>query len=285
MITTAYRFTGKERDAESGNDYFGARYYGSNMGRFMSPDPSGLFFANPMNPQSLNLYSYAQNNPLINIDPTGLDCVYFNDAGDAAESVDHHSSSGECGKTGGDWVNGTVDQKNVVANGEGGFNITSSDSSNVYYTKVTAPDSSNNANGTCFGNCASDYAQDSLSRIDSMIVTGSLDSFLHWLPLNGAPGHAGAQVPLSWPFDLRTNNYCGPGGAGVPLNGNDWACAVHDYNYNILGAAGKPFAAWTGTGSVLENGVLAQANNNLVNNVDSSAEGRAIKAIFATRRF
>ena len=30
--------TGKERDTESGNDYFGARYYASSMGRFMSPD-------------------------------------------------------------------------------------------------------------------------------------------------------------------------------------------------------------------------------------------------------
>ena len=32
------RFTGKERDQESGNDYFGARYYASSMGRFLSPD-------------------------------------------------------------------------------------------------------------------------------------------------------------------------------------------------------------------------------------------------------
>ena len=32
-------FTGKERDGESGNDYFGARYYNSAMGRFLSPDP------------------------------------------------------------------------------------------------------------------------------------------------------------------------------------------------------------------------------------------------------
>jgi RHS repeat-associated protein len=37
-----YKFTGKERDTESGNDYFGARYYSSSMGRFLSPDPSGL---------------------------------------------------------------------------------------------------------------------------------------------------------------------------------------------------------------------------------------------------
>jgi RHS repeat-associated protein len=31
------KFTGKERDTESGNDYFGARYYSSAMGRWMSP--------------------------------------------------------------------------------------------------------------------------------------------------------------------------------------------------------------------------------------------------------
>jgi RHS repeat-associated protein len=31
-------FTGKERDAENGNDYFGARYFASTMGRFLSPD-------------------------------------------------------------------------------------------------------------------------------------------------------------------------------------------------------------------------------------------------------
>ena len=46
------------------------------MGRFMSPDPFSLYFANPMNPQSLNLCNYGLNNPLINADPTGLDCVY-----------------------------------------------------------------------------------------------------------------------------------------------------------------------------------------------------------------
>jgi RHS repeat-associated protein len=38
---TEHHFTGKERDTESGNDYFGARYYSSAMGRWMSPDPLG----------------------------------------------------------------------------------------------------------------------------------------------------------------------------------------------------------------------------------------------------
>jgi len=37
-VLSASRCTGKERDAESGLDYFGARYFSSNMGRWMSPD-------------------------------------------------------------------------------------------------------------------------------------------------------------------------------------------------------------------------------------------------------
>jgi len=72
-----YVFTGKERDTESGNDYFGARYYGSSMGRFTSPDPVLITTERLMNPQQLNLYAYVANNPLRFIDPTGeiLQCV------------------------------------------------------------------------------------------------------------------------------------------------------------------------------------------------------------------
>jgi RHS repeat-associated protein len=68
-------FTGKERDTESGLDYFGARYYGSNMGRWMSPDwdssPVAIPYADRTNPQSFNLYSYVGNNPLSRTDPDG----------------------------------------------------------------------------------------------------------------------------------------------------------------------------------------------------------------------
>jgi RHS repeat-associated protein len=69
---TEHHFTGKERDPESGNDYFGARYYASSIGRWTTPDPSGLFFADPTNPQSLNLYGYVNNNPANSIDTGGL---------------------------------------------------------------------------------------------------------------------------------------------------------------------------------------------------------------------
>jgi RHS repeat-associated protein len=68
---TEQHFTGKERDTESGNDYFGARYYGSSIGRFLSPDPL-LNSGRPDNPQSWNRYAYVLNNPLIVTDPTGL---------------------------------------------------------------------------------------------------------------------------------------------------------------------------------------------------------------------
>lgn len=72
---TPLHYTGKERDSESGNDYFGARYYASSMGRFMSPDWSAKVepvpYAKLDDPQSLNLYVYAHNNPLRNVDVDG----------------------------------------------------------------------------------------------------------------------------------------------------------------------------------------------------------------------
>ena len=64
-----YKFTGYERDSETGLDYAFARYYNSRMGRFMSADPlSGAIGA----PQSHNRYSYVVNNPHNLVDPSGL---------------------------------------------------------------------------------------------------------------------------------------------------------------------------------------------------------------------
>jgi RHS repeat-associated protein len=70
-----YKFTGKERDSESGLDNFGARYDASSLGRFMTPDWSAkaepVPYAKIENPQTLNLYAYVENNPLRYVDVDG----------------------------------------------------------------------------------------------------------------------------------------------------------------------------------------------------------------------
>ncbi len=72
---TEHLFTGKERDQESGNDYFEARYYSSAMGRFLSPDWSAKVqpvpYAKLDDPQTLNLYAYVGNNPMDRVDADG----------------------------------------------------------------------------------------------------------------------------------------------------------------------------------------------------------------------
>jgi RHS repeat-associated protein len=68
------KFTSKERDVETGLDYFGARYFASNQGRFTSPDPLSAS-ARPENPKTWNRYVYVLNNPVRLIDPNGLEEV------------------------------------------------------------------------------------------------------------------------------------------------------------------------------------------------------------------
>ena len=103
-LPCAYKFTGKERDTESGLDNFDFRYYSSSMGRFMKPDePFGGWDQN--DPQSFNLYSYVRNSPTVNVDPDGHDCVYFSGGGSP------YVKTGDCfsDKDEGIYVNGSVD--------------------------------------------------------------------------------------------------------------------------------------------------------------------------------
>jgi RHS repeat-associated protein len=66
--STNYKFTGYERDAETGFDYAFARYYNSTLGRFMSPDPLAGSIADP---QTLNRYAYVGNSATNFADPSG----------------------------------------------------------------------------------------------------------------------------------------------------------------------------------------------------------------------
>jgi RHS repeat-associated protein len=88
-----YKFTGKERDAETQNDDFGARYYSASFGRWLSADwsedPDPLPYADLANPQELNLYSMVTNNPQSFADPDGHDA----DAGSMESSAASDSAT------------------------------------------------------------------------------------------------------------------------------------------------------------------------------------------------
>lgn len=63
-VPKRYRYTGRERDAETGLSYHGARYYAPWLGRWTSPDQAGTS-------ESLSPYVYVGNNPLRLVDPGG----------------------------------------------------------------------------------------------------------------------------------------------------------------------------------------------------------------------
>jgi RHS repeat-associated protein len=127
-------FTGKERDAESGLDNFTARYFGSSLGRFMTPDPMG---GHQEDPQTLNKYAYVRNNPVTLTDPTGLDfnlncdknngttCQgghqYYQDKnGDYKETVVKSDDKGNLTDQSGNKYSGTVDAGGVHFSSDGG---------------------------------------------------------------------------------------------------------------------------------------------------------------------
>ncbi len=66
--TTRYLFTGREFNRDSGLYYYRARFYDSAIGRFISEDPIGFGGGD------MNRYRYVGNNPLSNVDPSGLEC-------------------------------------------------------------------------------------------------------------------------------------------------------------------------------------------------------------------
>jgi len=102
-MSKASHFTGKERDLESGLDYFGARYFTSNMGRFLSPDwaakPEPVPYSKLDNPQSLNLYAYVGNNPLSDVDLDGHGPPAFADGGSLLAPASSQPTANALGQT------------------------------------------------------------------------------------------------------------------------------------------------------------------------------------------
>lgn len=89
------KFTGKERDAETGLDYFGARYFSGAQGRFTTVDPSMLSTV-MANPESWNRYAYALHNPLRYVDPNGELWIASGDANNPYSCVDECEKNQTC---------------------------------------------------------------------------------------------------------------------------------------------------------------------------------------------
>lgn len=84
------------------------------QGRWPSPDPAGLAAANPANPQSWNRYAYALNNPLLFVDPSGLDACYKPDTHGDYQPDPSIRTATECNASGGIWVTSNA---SVTVNG------------------------------------------------------------------------------------------------------------------------------------------------------------------------
>jgi RHS repeat-associated protein len=201
-------FTGQERDQESGNDYFQARHYSNSMGSFLSPDPSGLYYADSANPQSFNLYSYVRNNPLINVDPTGLDCLYFNNDGSL-----NRNEPGDCDSPDDDghYVDGTVDTSSLKYNPITGNYL-------YNYTPYDDDDDDDDSGPPTIGTGVLVGVGDPIT-----ITVPIADYVLSW---------AGSQTtPLTPGFPWTYGHWAGPGGRGIPVNDVDAGAMVHDYCY------------------------------------------------------
>ena len=98
--TTDWSFTGQNQDTLPNLYDFQFRRYSPVQGRWISPDPLGVEGASLMNPQSLNRYSYVQNNPLALLDPLGLVCSAPYGQGQSRDSECNNGNSGGGGGSG-----------------------------------------------------------------------------------------------------------------------------------------------------------------------------------------
>ena len=116
-----YKFTGLERDAESGLDKTLTRMYTSNMGRWLSADRRG---GHTGNPQSLNRYAYVLNNPSTLTDPLGLEdvsCTTNEDGSIDCPTIYSNSTADGGGTGGGDQSGTSSPPDSSVSTGTSGF--------------------------------------------------------------------------------------------------------------------------------------------------------------------
>ncbi|HEX6715743.1 MAG TPA: RHS repeat-associated core domain-containing protein [Pyrinomonadaceae bacterium] len=156
------QFTSKERDIETGLDYFGARYFASTQGRFTSPDPFSIiqlrqrasndektrsaFMQFIGDPRRWNRFAYAINSPLVFTDKTGLDIMV----------IENHATGGRPGHSS---DSNPMGHTAIAISGRGVYSMGNAD-------KELQRDSKNNI----LGGSVKDYLERELPRRDTTII-------------------------------------------------------------------------------------------------------------------
>jgi hypothetical protein len=172
----------------------------------MSPDTSQLFYADQTNPQSLNLYAYVRNNPLMNTDPSGMECVWDDGSYDAADDKDTGSSE-KCSGQGGTWVDPNLFENSLLTNGQ---------NANIQYGQW-----SGQANSTIASSWLTPSSTTNATPDNSITLSVPMDVW-NFAALQTTPTHG------LWTY----GNWAGSGGKGVPIDDVDAAAMMHDYCYH-----------------------------------------------------
>ena len=202
------KFTGQPHDNGTGLDYFGARFYSAPMGRFTSPDPVLITSRRMRQPHTLNLYAYANNNPLRYTDPSGLDSMQpiYNPFADAS--------------------NPWTPEDTVASYISFLVNINGWSSEDAYGFLYSLP-------GGMVNIALLDYQR----YMASMLEATAQYVNEHNAKAQEPQGTVTAETVWMRPKDpvdtpvhgLWTyGNWCGEGGCGTPINATDMACMFHD---------------------------------------------------------
>jgi len=217
-------FNGGSQDTASGEYDTENRELNSVQGRWIQPDPAGLAAVDITNPQTWNRYAYVNNNPLSNVDPTGLDCIYLNDD----NSINHVNTGGnaDCDSSTDDgyYVDGTI------VGGANGVSV-SEDGNWLAYT-IQGNDF---ASGMCIGDCG---FSTTVSSVFSSTDVVTIQANKTTPDSNCGLQPCGPGIPAPG----LTQDYCG---FGYHCNGDDIAenCAS-DAGLAAVGLTDLNFYTW-----------------------------------------
>jgi len=228
---TSHKFTGDERDGETGLDHTLFRKYSSTLGRWTTPDPASLSVASPAFPQSWNRYSYVLNNPLSFSDPSGLWCVWQDGTHDDDEA-DGGIGADACTAAGGLW-DGTDGLTGCDTNwsctfGDGSAINLSDVCGDSFGCYLTIGSASACGGGICAQSSAPTPLDDALTPF-AQTIFGQLSAEV--APLNKLSDCAGSAAASQIPFGHRLlripNEPSSP--VSTTLDGADKAHATLDF--------------------------------------------------------